>query len=571
MAQPRKAPARRATTPRPAGNKRVTWKRKPAGLFSKALMQAVDTMPAGTPDRALVLEALRTIPPEKVKDALREAGPREHALLFTVLPADQIAPVLHSLPPELLAPPELPPPELPAPTGGPPAEILTTTYVNEPFVSAAGDPAWNKHLTDGVTVRDYSPFGPNFYEWSTVYDRGLEFEREGGLENPLVGLTGWVIASANKGGLSGGDVWFTHPFGFDWEYYIAPDPQYESLLAPDSANTGVDPTKSRDDPSYVTDWDYYNANGAARDIGLDPQLGLLGVEMDQGLVPPQFRNGVTTGTRIATFGRWIVDSGHPDFHTEIHPPLVMATAAVVPPPRGSRGVSEATHVELMSRPFSVSQKFEEGNFVQHLIAEVGKVETTIFGFPESWRVEAHPHVYQVPYVGRPYIKLLVKPPVPRSTRVTAQQQLMVNFHFTARTGVAVRVFDAGDDTVGIIIVLGDVGPAQLPTKNDWNIDWGQTDFSWIVDILSALDLLFDPFGIWVLNRGILTDLYDAPVAASSNDTQNIAGPVALGALPPLAGYSTGDDQPFPIYGWLDVYWATSSVVVEGPVAAEEAS
>jgi hypothetical protein len=271
---------------------------------------------------------------------------------------------------------------------------------------------------------------------------------------------------------------------------------------------------------------------------------------------------VKTGTRIATFGRWIVDSGHPDFHTEIHPPLLMATATAAPPPRGVYGASERTHLEIMSRPFSVSQKFAEGNFVEHLIAEVGKVETTIFGFPESWRVEAHPHVYQVPYVGRPYIKLLVKPPVPRNKDAIPAQRLVVNFHFTARSGVAVRVFEAGYDTVGIIIVLGDVSPAELPPKSDWNIDWGETDFSWIVDILQFLDLLFDPFGIWVLNRGILTDRYDDPVAQSSNDFQNIAGPVPLNQLPPLAGYALGDDQPFPIYGWLDVYWESAPIVLE---------
>ena len=73
-----------------------------------------------------------------------------------------------------------------------------------------------------------------------------------------------------------------------------------------------------------------------------------------------------------------------------------------------------TRVEFMSRPYTVSQRFSEGNFVNHLVAEVAEVETTIFGFPLSWRVEAHPTVFTTPYQGRPYIKLLVKPPVPRN-------------------------------------------------------------------------------------------------------------------------------------------------------------
>ena len=69
-----------------------------------------------------------------------------------------------------------------------------------------------------------------------------------------------------------------------------------------------------------------------------------------------------------------------------------------------------TSLQIMSRPYTVSQRFAEGNFIDHLLAEVAKVETTIFGIPLSWRVEAHPTVFTTPYQGRPFIKLLVQPP-----------------------------------------------------------------------------------------------------------------------------------------------------------------
>jgi hypothetical protein len=42
-----------------------------------------------------------------------------------------------------------------------------------------------------------------------------------------------------------------------------------------------------------------------------------------------------------------------------------------------------TSLQIMSRPYTASQKFDEGNFIDHLLAEVGKVETTIFGIPMS--------------------------------------------------------------------------------------------------------------------------------------------------------------------------------------------
>ncbi len=181
---------------------------------------------------------------------------------------------------------------------------------------------------------------------------------------------------------------FVHPFGLDFEFYIVPDPQYEGLLA--ASNDGVTP-----------DDEFSEATKVARGIGLSAPKGVLGVETDQGLIPQSFRDLIKDGARIATFGRWIVDAGHDDFHTEIHAPLLMAVATLAPPPAGVQGASEMTSVQIMSRPYTVSQKFAEGNFVNHLLAEVAKVETTIFGFPLSWRVEAHPTVFTTPYDGRP--------------------------------------------------------------------------------------------------------------------------------------------------------------------------
>ena len=140
---------------------------------------------------------------------------------------------------------------------------------------------------------------------------------------------------------------------------------------------------------------------------------------------------------------------------------------------------------------------------------------------------------------------------------------MVNYHFTHRAGVALQVFDAGNDTVGIVIVLGDLNPAKLTPKNDWNIPWGDlgSEYAWFIGILQGLDLLFDPFGLYILSLGILTDRYDAPVAASPGDNQNVAGPVPVDQLQSWAGSFEDDTQPFPLYGWLNVYWQQEQVIV----------
>jgi hypothetical protein len=508
----------------------------------------------GTTDESLIMDTFHSVPADQLKAALGAATPKERAQIFAALPRDQVGAVLRSLPVSVLVPTGPPPPP-PAPTGGPPASILQTTYENVSYPPAESDPDWTDKFSNGSTIGLTSP--PP-WEWVSVYDQS--FEKEGSLNNPMVGVTGWIAEAS----LSNGDVWFVHPFGFDFEYYIAPDPQYENLLG--NSNTGVKPSTG------AVDSDYQGATTAARNLGLPAPKGVLGVETDQDLVPQAFRDLITPGSRIATFGRWIVDCGHDDFHTEIHAPLLMAVAKPAPPPAGVRGASQMTSLHLMSRPYTVSQKFSEGNFIDHLLAEVGKVETTILGIPMSTRVEAHPTVFTTPYDGRPFIKLLVQPPpLPHRGPVGVgqvggilTQHLMVNFHFTHRTGVAVRVYDAGNGTVGIMIVLGDLNPAKLPPKHDLTVQWSQlgSEYSYVIDALQIADILtLDIAPAIILNRGILTDRYDPPSASSLLDNQNVAGPVAIDQLALSAGLSEDDGQPFPIYGWLNTWWQEGDPVV----------
>lgn len=513
-----------------------------------AFLDALRAKADSTPDHEIVLERLRQAPPDELRAALTQASPTQKHLLFSGLPADQIASVLAATPSSVLAP-ATPPPAAPAPTGGPPASILETTFENVPYPPAEHDPDWAQKISGGSTIGITSP--PP-WEWVSVYDP--TFEKEGSLNNPVVGLTGWVVNPE----ISGGDVWFVHPFDNDFEFYIAPDPQFQGLLS--ASNTGVTAGTG-----HIDD-DYHNANIKAHDIGLDAPKGVLGVETDQHLLPESFRNIVKTGSRIATFGRWIVDCGHDDFHTEIHAPLLMAVATPGPAPAGVKAVSQMTSLQIISRPYTVSQKWSEGNFIDHLLAEVAKVETTFFGIPLSWRVEAHPTIFTTPYDGRPFIKLLVQtPPRTHIGPVARPARLMVNFHFTHRTGVAVQVFNAGNGTVGIVIVLGDLNPATLPPKHDRTIQWSELGdtYSYVIDALQIADILtLDIASAVILNRGILTDIYDAPSATSPLDNQNIAQPVQIDDLHAGVGLSEDDAQPFPIYGWLNVWWEELPVIVK---------
>ena len=224
------APEQAAAT-KPAAKKAVALK-PPVGLPGEAFLRNLKKAPPRTTgQRARHGDALRSLPPDQLKAALVKVAAKERSLLFSVIPGDQIKSIIGSLPSSVLAPPTQPvPTPFPSPTGGPPASILQTTYANVPYPPAAKDPNWSEKISNGSTLGLTSP--PP-WEWVSVYDP--RFEKEGSLNNPMVGLTGWVVDPA----LSQGDVWFVHPFGFDFEFYIVPDPQYESLLA--ASNTGITP------------------------------------------------------------------------------------------------------------------------------------------------------------------------------------------------------------------------------------------------------------------------------------------------------------------------------------------
>lgn len=537
------------------------------GPFGEALYANMQKASAGTAPGEIVMQTLRGVPLADLKAALAKATPKERGQIFSVLPADQIVSSLRELPAGFLAP-ATPPPPPPAPAGGPPASILMTTYENVAYPPAQQDPLWAQKITGGATVGL-----DGGVEWLSVYDH--RFEKEGSLNNPMAGLTGWAIQGDPP--ISTADVWFVHPFGNDFQYYIAPDPQYEMLCG--GSNTGINPNNSDVDKEYneatqVARSGTTNPDGSVKrkGFGLKADKGVIGVETDYLLVPQAFRDLIVDGARVATFGRWIVDCGHDDFHTEIHAPLLMAVATPAPPPAGRPpGASQMTRLQIMSRPYTVSQLFDGGttNFAQHLLLEVAKVEDTTLGIPHSWRVEAHPKILTPPCDGRPWVKLLVQPP-PRPHHGPigvpfGPQNLMVSFHFTHRAGVAVQVFDAGNGTVGIIIVLGDMNPAVLPRNRGQNVEWSQLETleeAVYIGLEIADILTLKIASAVILALGIETDLYEAPSASSPLDNQNVAAPVPIDALPQSAGLSEDDNQSFPVYGWLNVWWEPAEMVVK---------
>jgi len=393
-----------------------------------------------------------------------------------------------------------------------------------------------------------------------------------------VGASGWVIDKDE----AKADVPFDHPWGWDWEFEMALDDNekgYTSLLSPANASkeaTGVE-----------------DAIKNAIALGLSvPPNGLLGVEWDKDLLPYSFRNQVNDGDRVAVFGRWILDEGHAydgNFRTEIHPPLLMATGSV----QQEGDNLPFTRVLFMSRPYLVGQTFcvdpknayldgtdDDGSFWDHLLEEcvkvIGPPVINILGIGESWKVEAHPKIKSFPFRGSHLLRFVVRPPQPQPApgpvggAVTTNYRLAVSFHFVVRGGCAVEVTSSATDTVEVFVALNHAGytPPPLPNRKERNYSRQE------LDELSAgsgikileLDAIMTGLGALtggpidaakvaaVLSTGIKTDQYDPLPEIDVLDKGNSLPYVWADSVPVGKGISVSDDQPYPIYGWLEAKW-----------------
>lgn len=249
------------------------------------------------------------------------------------------------------------------------------------------------------------------------------------------------------------------------------------------------------------------------------------------------------GGRVALWGRWIVDTGHPDFHTAIHPPLLLAT--------GRATSSDETTTTVIGRPYLVGQRWADGlGMIDHLLEEADKIPL------HSLRAEAHHTIMPKAFTGVYWMSYVVRPP---SARSNPSDRLMVTFHFTVRTGVVVQIVNSGDAVSVQIAMNGNINKrAPLPPRHDRSIsrDELKAADSRAGDLYLGKEIerggLSLGVGAALLARSVLTDRYDAPSAHSAHDSEIIHVPVT--SLSGNTPYSVDDGQPFPIYGQLTLTW-----------------
>jgi hypothetical protein len=427
--------------------------------------------------------------------------------------------------------------------------ILTTSYQNRSFdTSSAG---WSSGICDHHTWLQHT--NPPF-EWTQVYDIAQESDLDS------AGLSGVALFPNGPGdvgptGISGDDMPFTHPFGkVDWETMIAPDAAFTNILAP--SNTGVPPVTTPPTPS---NGEYVDGNKRAADLGLSVPHGIQGMETDQYFIPLPYR--AREGDRVAVLGRWIVDCGHADFHTEIHPPLLFARAWAMAsganPDTPASGPASVTFARIIGRPYLVGQTFGDGALFPHLWSEIKKYFSVVL----STRIEAHPQVIQKPFSGIHSFSFVVQAPVlPPTSMVAAQTPILLStFHFTVRTGVAVQVTRESSSSVRVYVVMNPIlyKPAALPVRNDWDVSFSELSqnkdaYAKINEFLEFA--LPDPLTSLqtVIHSSIRTDQYNPPIPSSIHD-----GEITEVTVDKLGGgpqFSVDDSQPFPIYGWLRLEW-----------------
>jgi hypothetical protein len=397
--------------------------------------------------------------------------------------------------------------------------ILETDY---PAPDDRGDTLWGRSVChNGTWLVD----DPPRYEWTSVLD-GYD---------PIVGVSGTSIR-LEPDGISRSDMWFTHPFVSDFEFMIAPDERYRTLLS--LANRG-----------FPYQGEYWDGVVAAVAMGLSVPRGVLGLEVEQALIPPAYRP--ETGDRVAVFGTWIVDCGHDDDHTEIHPPLLIAKAR-------TEGSSTVSHV--IGRPYTVTQDFvvEDSRKAlrAHLIEEITKVFDCplwwLFRIPCNTQIEAHPELVGMPFSGVHLVSYLIRPPGPPNPG----DRLVADYHFTVRSGVRVQLADAGDAIrVWVIFDETDYRPAALPTRYDRDIHFGDDPDGTLEEVMSGLTIVAGfagpeeqaALGI-IFARGIRTDRRDTPQATSPRDGEVYSFPETTTSV------SVDNNQPFPIYGWVNARW-----------------
>ena len=358
--------------------------------------------------------------------------------------------------------------------------------------------------------------------------------------------------------VSGNDFPFAHPFGWDIDLYLAPDAQWTSLLA--NANAPA-PSACR---AGTADHDYCEARDSASSRGIKG-VGILGVETDSQLLAPAYRP--VPGGRIVVHGEWIVDCGHPDHHTEIHPPTLVATAHL----RGSAGQLFGTFV---GQPYRILQTYQGDNvtFFAHALGQVAQAEFN----PGATQIAALPNMETTAFSGLLVARYrLALPP----TEVFYTESA-VHYHFVTRPGVTVSVQQPDKYHLDLTIIMdaSQYQPPPPPTCRTYAYSVEDIDRAAGLSVGTLRGALIavpasapvaDALGILV---GLPPGTFEALTTKVDVSLNSGILQLTCTVVPPPSPSLTGSDnavitdmsQPYPVAGWVIMDWTPDRIAQMSP-------
>jgi hypothetical protein len=231
-------------------------------------------------------------------------------------------------------------------------------------------------------------------------------------------------------------------------------------------------------------------------------------------------------------------------------------------PRGAR-TKDATSCLLISRPYLVSQLFNNGPFDEtglfgHLVHEWADVQ-----FAFSLLIKAHPKLTRMPFEGLNILMFKLRPPTPRQD---PRDQLMVTFELTRRDdSCAIDLLRGTDgDSVRVLVVFNDASytpPAGPPSRNRrytvGDIKRMHATAGTIMQSAIFTSSVLAPHAAAILARGIETHEFTKLVAPPLGPSTTVEVDDLHVNVPP------DNSHPFPIAGKITVEWRRFSIVAPG--------
>ena len=405
--------------------------------------------------------------------------------------------------------------------------ISPTVVRGQTRPSIRATPSWSSNVVGGQTFDGTSA---HKFEWVSVLNPGDEQDDE-------VGLAGTAVGPE----LSGADLPFTHPFGPDFEFTIVPDPEYDGLLAP-----------ANKDPLGV-----YGGNWTvAEPAGISVPVGVLGLEVDAALVPPDYRP--TQGNRVAVYRSLDRRRGSPRVPHGDSPAAAHGACPVQ-----STGMEIRRNAVKARRPCSNCGvgPTRLASCSARMATPGSRCVTTL----KTSRSQFMKSVFRPssPSRFRAFTSYLSYPAAnpPGANQVAPLLHLQCSYHFTVNGSCSVEVIPSPADPNSVLVTVR-LDSARYPALPEPPSQFDTFSINALLaqvpggDISKAYKMLLDALAVF---QDVHVRRFAAPqIPQGTQGSANIVPFTALNVLP-RSSQTTDNNQPFPVYGWVKLQWVSAAI------------